>query len=396
MTIFKKSILLSLITLALITNCSCKDIKNYLSTEIAFGRDNVFLLTNQYLAEITETSVNIYNIDYKGEEIKLYDNIAGRYQVADFADSLLLLQKADSLLCYNLDTKESIDYYSSIFSETEINTAFKYQAFFINNAKSVVVTKIIYDIGKPIFTNSVQTGYSVSENSGVYIYNISSKKPVIESTVSLDKFDIEISSDQEIGFTAAKTGEISISLSVKVYPATIPFYTEYFYKVNTQNVTVKKLGESSFEESQDYALQYSYLENRIIKADSKQLICVDFENEKIHKFKLDEIDGINSVDILETENKNFFFVNIGTNSANYVYKFKIVDGVLNCEAGEEAMLSVENLFQNSFARGNKLFFPADKQARRYGTLLVNGTAYRSYSNNGYLCESDGKTVLLAE
>ena len=97
----KKSFAFLLILTLIFSLCGCQNLNNYVSTDIEFSKNNVFLLTQDFLAETEEDKVNIYMADSKTEKAELYDSIDGEYEISDFCDDILLLQNEKSLIAYN-------------------------------------------------------------------------------------------------------------------------------------------------------------------------------------------------------------------------------------------------------------------------------------------------------
>ena len=391
----KKILVFFLTFVVALSFCGCQNLDNYAHTDIEFSKNNVFLLTQEFLAEISEDAVNIYNVDSKVKNAELYDSIDGEYEIADFCDDVLLLQNEISLIAYNLSTKEKTDIYSEVFESETKDSYFKYQTFFADETSNLIVKKIVYKTESPIDISGTQVGFEVSGETGIYIYEFSNGKVKQVKIIGLEDLEIELKPEEGINISAASIGNGDISLVVKVNPVGVPFYSEYYYKISS-DFSVLKIGESPITESQDMSIQHSYSDKRFIKASEKRVVCVDFENGKIYRFEHDNIDNVKGVDILDVPDTNYFFVNIGTASGDLLFKYKTVKGNLNCEEGNSEMLATAFTIQNGFARGNRLYFPADAEARKFGTLFVNGTTYRSYSDKGYLCESDGKTVVIFE
>lgn len=384
------------VTLFFISGCSNSIIEKKTITEIEFSKNNVFLLTQEFLAEQNADGVKIYKVSNRNETCTVYDKLKGIYEIADFKDNLLLLQSKDSLVIYDIDSKQKYDIYNDIFISETSDDYFKYQAFFANNTDNLVIKKIQYIEDEPIYIGDVSVGYQISSETGLFIYDLVLNKPKFKKKITLKDLELEFTENEEVNITSADIGDGYISLIVKVNPATIPFYKEIYYKVGISDSLINKIGESSLSQSLDVTTQYSYLNNRLIKAWQNSVICVDFISGKMHKFELENIGTVNGVDILDVPGKNCFFVNLGTSSGDLLYKYKIVEDVLNCEEGNAEMLTTVATLQNSFIRGNKLYFPTDEEARKHGSLFVNGTTYRSYSEKGYLCDDDGKTVVIFE
>jgi len=379
----------------LLSLCGCQNLNNYVSTGIEFSKNSVFLLTQDFLAETEDDKVNIYMADSKTEKAELYDSIDGEYEISDFRDDVLLLQNEKSLIAYNLSLKKSVNVYSQIFSTENSDNIYRYQAFFGKRSNDLIVKKIVYNSSLPIYVNEVQAGFEVSSETGIYFYDFSDGKADFKKKITLEDLKIDIKAEEGINISAVSMPNGDTAVMVKVNPVGVPFYSEYYYKI-TSDFSVLKIGEAPITESQDISIQQSFSDKRYIKASEKRVVCVDFENEEIYRFEHENIQNVKGVDILDVPDTNYFFVNLGTASGDLLFKYKIVKESLNCEEGNSEMLAVASTIQNGFARGNRLYFPADAEARKYGTMFVNGTTYRSYADKGYLCDSDGKTVVIFE
>ena len=372
----------------------CANVQKQVQTSLNFQKKDVYLLTETLLAYQHDDAVEIYQVDRKTSNVVLYDTVEGGYEIADVRNKYLLLQNKSSLCVYDFSSKKLSDYSATVFSPEEKETALKYQSFFAGNY--LILTKVIFDVESPILFNETQIGYQVAPQTGVYVYQLNEDQLKCIKQISLEEIGLSLQNNEQVSFTAVDYDGEHISLTARVSPVSVPFYSESYYMISLKSGISKKLWESPLSENQQVNLQYSYLRNRLVKADSKGILCVDFESNKATNFEFEKMENVTGVDILDTGDKNFFFVCVGTKEGDHLFKFKIVNGVLNCERANKEMLASESLLQNAFARGNQLYFPSDEEARQYGTLFVNGTGYRSYSSKGYLCDSNGKTVVIFE
>ncbi len=387
----KKVLSIIMTVVVLLGLSACETAKKTLHTDIVFDKENVFLLSDRLIVDIHSDYFEVFKCDPIGESTTSLKRVEGSYKLSDSNGKTAIFEGNNSIIFYDVESGEITEVFDNVISPEEAKNSLRFHSFWADkgNESLLVVTKISYDYDAPItLGESLQIGYQVSDETGVSVYSFSDNKLKLKKTLTLNDLGIKLNEMDDVSFTAKHIGGGEVALVVKTNQKLAPVYNNYYVKLSAVSKNVTKIGES-LKIADSSLIQSSWNENNFIMVDTENVMFVDFVNEMVINEQLTAVSS-SSIDIFESVENNYFVLRSHSSLMTVNLKYFIAKGELDFERIEDEDLTKETFVKNAVVGGNTLVLLSNDEYLEHNDVLSGRVFYRSYSENTFLYDNDGK------